>query len=410
MSDFTTIQGPENDNVVLEVLDTGVTINRWVEYSFNSNFLIPTDAFSFTVAGAQIDTRNRAALVPGANVRCTVNGAVQIDALIDSITWRVSRQGGVEMVISGRDKMASLIDSGINPLLKFNPNMTMLQFLSEVFAPFGYGESAFIISNEDNVAVMSRNDRGTKTRQSNTGKGGKPLKSFQIHQLRPYPNEGAFAFATRVCQREGLWLWLSADGKNIIASKPNYDQPAIFHLKRQFDGFNNIEDGDISFDVSEQPSIIIADGFSGGYNFGKSRIRAYIENPLLDVDNSKVLKDYAKAGMQKVTIPFFGKKIKLPHARPMFLHDDEAKTMTQLTNYCLREMSLRLRRGLSTHLSVKGHNQGGSNWTVDRVCSINDEVTGLNEDMYILARTFLKSRSGGTETNIELIRKNSLTF
>lgn len=412
MSDFATIYGPENDNVVLEVLDTGVVINRWVEYSFNSNFLIPTDAFSFTVAGAQIDTRNRAALIPGANVRCTVNGAVQIDALIDSITWRVSRQGGVEMVIAGRDKMASLIDSGINPLLKFNPNMTMLQFLSEIFAPFGYSESAFIISNEDNVAVMSRNDRGVKTRQQNPGGkgGGKPLKSFQIHQLRPYPNEGAFAFATRVCQREGLWLWLSADGKNIIASKPNYDQPAIFHLKRQFDGFNNIEDGDISFDVSEQPSIIIADGFSGGYNFGKSKIRAYIENPLLDVDNSKVLKDYAKAGMQKVTIPFFGKKIKMPNAKPMFLHDDEAKTSTQLTNYCLREMSLRLRRGLSTHLTVKGHNQGGSNWTVDRVCSISDEVTGLNENMYILARTFTKSRTGGTETSIELIRLHSLTF
>lgn len=412
MADFIPTNGPENDNVVMEIVGTGATINRWVEYYFRSNFLVPTDSFSFTVAGDQIDVNNRKNIIPGANVRCTVNGAQQVDAIIDKITWRVSRQGGVEMVITGRDKMAALIDSGIDPLLKFNPGMNMLQFLSEVFGPFGFGQDAFIIDNSDNVALMSRNDRGVKTRQQNPGGkgGGKPLKSFDIHQLRPYANEGAFQFATRVCQREGLWLWLSADGKNIIASKPNYDQPAIFNLKRQFNGANNILSGDVDFDVSEQPSVIIADGFSGGYDFGHSKMRAYCENPTLDVDNSVALAKYAKSGIQQVTIPFSGAKTKMPTAKPMFLHDDEAKTPEQLTNYVLREMSLRLRRSLGVNVTVKGHDQAGSIWTVDRVCRFNDDVSGVNEDLWILARGFVKSRSGGTTTQVEMIRKHSLTF
>jgi prophage tail gpP-like protein len=409
---------PGDDVVEMQVVDSGVKLNRWKEYSFTSNFLIPTDAFSFTVVGDEINTINRTALVPGANVRCTVNGAVQVDARIDSITYRVNRSGGTEMVIQGRDKIAALIDSGIDPLLKFNAGMNLLQFLTAVFSPFGFNENSFVIDNSDNVAIMSKNVKGVKTRQQNVGGkgGGKPLLSYNIHQLRPYPNEGAFEFATRVTQRLGLWLWLTADGKNIVAGKPNYDQPAVFSLRREFNGFNNILSGDVTYDVGEQPSVIIADGFSGGYEFGRARMRAYVENPFLDVDNTAVLKKYAKAGMVKQVIPFFGNKIKLPNAKPMFLHDDEAKTQEQLNGFVLREMSLRLRRGLDVHVVVKGHSQVSqvdavpTIWTVDKTVNFNDEVSGVNEDMYILARTFKKSRQGGTTTELQLIRKNSLTF
>lgn len=409
---------PEDDVVELEVVGSGVKLNRWKEYSFTSNFLIPTDAFSFTVVGDEINTVNRTALIPGANIRCTVNGAIQVDALIDSISYRVNRQGGTEMTIKGRDKIAALIDSGIDPLLKFNAGMNLSQFLTAVFSPFGFNESSFIIDNSDNVAIMSKNVKGVKTRQANIGSrgGGKPLKSYDIHQLRPYPNEGAFEFATRVTQRLGLWLWLTADGKSIVAGKPNYDQTAVFSLTRQFNGVNNILNGDVTLDVSEQPSIIVADGFSGGYEFGRARMRAYVENPFLDVDNSETLKKYAKSGMVKQVIPFFGTKIKLPNAKPIFLHDDEAKTQEQLNGFVLREMSLRLRRGLDVQVTVKGHSQKSQTdgvdtiWAVDRTVNFNDEVSGVNEDLYILARTFLKSRSGGTTTNLSLIRKFSLTF
>lgn len=411
MADFPII-GPEDDIVKMEIVGAGVTLDRWVEYSFNNNFLVPTDAFSFTVAGDQINKLNRSVIVPGANVRCKVNGSIQIDARIDSVTYRVSRSGGVSMVISGRDKIAALVDSGIDPLLRFNPKMTLLQFLAEVFGPFGYGEANFEIQNDDNVGIMAKNVYGVKTRKSDVSKksAGKPLASYQLHQCRPYPNEGAFAFATRICQREGLWLWLQADGKKIVVSKPRYDQSPVYSLERQFNGVNNILSGDVSYDVGEQPSIIIADGFSGGNEFGMSRMRAYVENPMLEVDNSAALKKYAQAGMEKVIIPFFGKKIPLPTAKPMFLHDDEAKTPVQLHNYVLREMSLRLRRGLSIHFTVKGHHQKGTNWAVDTICHVTDEVSGLDEDLWILARTFRKSRSGGTTTDLEMIRPHSLTF
>jgi len=408
---------PENDVVELEVVGSGVKIDRWVDYSFNSNFLMPTDAFNFTVAGDIINTKNREALVPGAEIRCTVNGAIQVSAYISSIGWRQSRTGGTEMVISGKDKMASLIDSGIDPLLKFNSGMNLLQFLAAVFAPFGYSEGNFIISNEENVGVMSKNIQGVKTRRANIGStgGGKPLKSFNIHQLRPYPNEGAFQFAARVSQRLGLWLWLSADGKDIIASKPNYDQSAVYNITRGFQGGNNVLAGDVVFDASEQPSVIIADGFSGGFEFGPSRMRAYCENPWIDVDNSATLAKYAKAGMVKVVIPFTGKKIKIPNAKPMWLHDDEAKTPEQLQNFTRREMSLRLHRGLDVRVTVKGHSQKSlvdgvdTIWAVDRITHFVDEVSNVNEDMWILARTFKKSRAG-TTTDLQLIRKNSLTL
>lgn len=400
---------PENDVVVLEIVDTNTRINKWEEYSFSSNFLIPTDAFSFTISADALNQSDLRAIVPGAEVKLTVNGAIQGNARIDKVTYTADRENGSQVHIEGRDKLAYLIDSGIDPIVKFNPQMTLLELLAEVFGPFGFTQSSFEVDDSANRGVQSRNVRGTKTSKG-AKTAGRALQSYILRQLRPYPNEHAFEFAARVCQRFGLWLWLSADGKKVFANKPNYDQETIYSLIRLYSGEGNNFNGSVALDVSEQPSIILADGFSGGVDYGRSRLRAHIENPLLDVDNSAALNKYAKSGSKKAEIPLVVHKLKMPHARPLFLHDDDAKTPEQLEAFVLREMSLRLRKSLEVRATVEGHQQNGNIWTVNTVCSFSDDISRVREPLWILERTFSKSRRDGTTTNLVLIRRHSLTF
>jgi hypothetical protein len=41
---------------------------------------------------------------------------------------------------------------------------------------------------------------------------------------------------------------------------------------------------------------------------------------------------------------------------------------------------------------------------------VHDEVAGVDEILWVLGRTFHKSRSGGTSTSLELIRLDSLAY
>jgi len=47
-------------------------------------------------------------------------------------------------------------------------------------------------------------------------------------------------------------------------------------------------------------------------------------------------------------------------------------------------------------------------WAVDTMVDVQDDVGGVYEPLYVLSRTFHKSRSGGTKTDLELIRRYSL--
>jgi prophage tail gpP-like protein len=78
-------------------------------------------------------------------------------------------------------------------------------------------------------------------------------------------------------------------------------------------------------------------------------------------------------------------------------------------------MSLRVRRYLSVTYTLEGHGQRLNDGTfvpyaVDSIVRVIDEPGGLNALLWVIGRTFEKSRSGGTTTRLELIIPGSLQF
>lgn len=414
---------PDREQVTLRIMDAQVTLNRWTSYSFTSNFLSPTDAFSFTVADHALPDNVLDALQLGARVRLTINNAILADGHIDSLDIKADKAGGLVYEISGHDRLGLVVDSSADPTKQFKQGQTLADALKGIFGEFGWlADESFEIDNDANRSIQTGASRGTR---ASKGKKtlGRPLKDVVLHQLKPHLKEGLFAFAARICQRFGLWIWCSADGEKLIVGKPDFDQEPLFQLRRHANGDSNILTGGAHFSMADQPTVIIADGFSGGGEFGKGRIKSACVNPYFGVDAdgfvldsvSKFLLKYPDAHQVTLTTQSYRRReVNLP-LRPAFFHDDESKTQEQLDNFVKREMSLLMRKSLVCRYTVEGHGQNDIDenfvaWAPDTVVDVQDDVCGVQERMWILSRTFHKSRSGGTYTDLELVRLNSLQF
>lgn len=422
MADFTPSQ-PEHEQVVLALPDSRFEVRRFIEYSFNSNFLTPTDGWSFTIAPENISDDLKEALKPGAAVTLTVNDHLQSTGYIDSVDISASKNAGVEWRIEGRDKMGQIVDACADPTKPFKDGQTLLQAMVTLFAPFGFSSEQDFINDQAASRDVKKGALRNKSKRSDAkGFGRRAIKEYQLHQVKPYMREGVFTFAARIAQRFGLWIWLTPDGKQVVLSKPDFDQDISYALRRNKAGTTNVIDGSVKFDITDQPTVIVASGWSQSGEFSGGAIDAIYSNTIVvipDEESNSLPADvqtYARAGARVLSgHPFHTDlRFNVPKHKVLYLSDPESQTLEQLENYVRREMALLQRKAVTVNYTVEGHGQdtpdGFIPWTVDTIVRVEDEIADLREDMYVLARTFHKSRSGGTTTHLELIRKNTLFF
>ncbi len=414
MSEYFQPSDPEKEEIRLLLLDEGKEIRHWSHYRFDSQMLTPTDGWSFTIGVDKLDPDTKAVLRPGGHVRLMINGNAQADGYIDSITAHASRSGGLEYTIEGRDRLGYVVDACADPTKTLKEGQTLLDALKQLFGPFGWSaDDQFVATNQAARNVKS-GVRGTPTTKG-TKRFGKPIKSYVLHQLRPHYQEGVFAFASRIAQRHGLWIWLSPDGEKVIVSQPDFDQPGAYRIVRKFTGRNNVLEGQVRIDMAHQPTLIVADGFSGGGEFGKGRIKSIGVNPAVttsDPDYAATFKRYPDARVVDITP--LRKRYPVAKNRVLYLHDDESKTQEQLDNFVRRELSLLARHQLVAHYVVEGHGQDSGDgyipWCTDMMVTVDDDVAGIHGDMYIAGRTLEKDRHGGTITRLELFVPHSIQF
>lgn len=416
----------ESQAIRLLLVDAKVDLTRWLSYDFSSDFLTPTDSFSFVlgVGDGGLPERERAALKLGARVRLYVEHLILADGRIDAIEIAADRRGGTTYTIHGRDRLGQTLDAVVDPTFQLKSGGTLAEMLKRLFAPYGWSDDAhFAIDNEANRDARTGN-RATPSR----GKGGvelrkKKLASIVLHQTKPYNHESVFHFASRVAQRHGLWIWASADGETLIVGKPHFKQEPIFTLRRTANGESNVLSGSVRYDLTDQPSILMADSFNvgGSGEFGKGRSKAYVVNPLLGLTDegenipavTALLAKHPGAVENTVPAASFAFRADGVPFRPLFLHDDESKTQEQLNAFVKREMSLLYRKALAAHYTVEGHGQTSDGafvaWAPDTVVEVVDDVAGLHESLYVLGVHFSKSRAG-TTTRLDLIRLHSIDF
>jgi prophage tail gpP-like protein len=388
---------PELDTTVLEMPDLGLKVDRFIEYHYSEDFFTPSDEWTFAINGDQIPSEVDAALIPGTRCQLVINGHVQSTGTIGIVNRQNSRGEGTVIHITGYDILGPVVDAHVDPSVKFNEGMVLETVVASALAPFGL--ETFSRDNNANLNVITGQKKGAPGKR-------RALKSFTVHQLKPYEREGAFAFCGRIIQRFGLWMWPDANGELVIIGKVDgmaddgtYTMPeSRYQLVRRRDTkTNNIIEGGITRDSKGQPSVILARGIAGGGEFAKAGIRSALVNPAITTDLSAIRKQYPTIAFKTLTVPGIVPYVdKQP--RPLYMRDDESHTQEQLDAYCRREMSLLLRKHLVGHYKIKGHSIGGSPVAVDTIVDVDDDRANFHGPMWIEGRSFTKSRAGTTTT------------
>jgi prophage tail gpP-like protein len=431
----------DSDSVELGIIDTGERVSFHTGYSYSKEFLAPSDSWQFSTGDAVVVERLRSVLLPGTRVRLFINDKPQSTGRVDSIHVTATARAGHVMTVTGRDTMGLVVDSCVDPNLSFGPSTTLLDALFAIFAPFGF--RIFATSDIVNRQIVSGNDpKNTRLRTEvvKTSKSLDPtvakdgavvssgstvgasagvtqaydptrprfLKDIKLDQVKPRVGEGSYELAARLCKRFGLHLWVDALGETVIVGEPEFDQRAAYAIGAP----GSYIDVDYGTDWTAQPSVIIATGRSGGGAFAKSKLVVAMVNELTGCDELGRIRPDVRAAISKfksaVVLPIrpqlveYGARFREGFARPVYLEDGDSQTIGQLEGFVRREMGARQSRALQVTYTVEGHTQAGSPWALNSIVDVDDDAIDVHSPMWLRARQFTKSATGGTLTRLTL--------
>lgn len=434
----------EVDTVTMRVTGLGLELKTWERYSLREDFTTATAAFDFVFSTNDPSTYNQV-FQEGAEIEITVNDRRQMTGIIERVRTAHSRERGLVYQISGRDFLGPVVSASIDPKIRISANQTVSDFLVAVLSQFGL--STIYIGDEKNYSVVTGYTKGKGKAQTQNfaikeaksravaadGKSAQvvydtknvvqvisrdrpDLKKIPLDQLKPKIGDGAMQVIERVLHRLGLRMWMAADGSGVIVDAPDFHTPPVHRLVRVFGGEgNNVIDGDREINAEIQPNCVLAVGQSTGSDMAKSKLKCIAVNELVAVrsDGSLV------PSVQHIIARYPGIKI-LPlrpelfpaddrivarrKPQPMFVKDDESKTIAQLEAFARRTLAVKQKEYLTAQYAVKGHTFEGTPWAMNTLVDVEDDYLGLHERLWTLERAFSKSRGEGTRTTLKLIK------
>lgn len=411
---------------------TQTVFSHFLSYTYRQNFLTPADTWGFAIDTDELREEQLNALLPGGVVEIRIAGQRQTTGYIDEVRISGSRHGGTVIYVGGRDWMSPAVDCHVDPQTRFQESMSLADLMSAVFAFIGATE--FDTDSIANLNVITGGAYGQKT-----SKKGRPLKNYKLHQIKPYPQEGAFAFASRVSQRFGLWPWASQEKGTIVVDTPDFTSAPLYQILQSKDPnlspHNNVLEFEATASRKNQPTAIFASGFGGGGSDAKATLKGGVFNPVTSIllslqaqiealpgpsDTSKATEQgiqasYPTVDFKSLATPPTGSGLAVlplfdPVPRPLYLVDRDAHEQSQLDAFLLRELSLRMRESLHATYRIPGHRLGGVPVAVNTQVDVQDDLGRIHQTLWVLGREMRKDVHGGTSTHMELIRPGTLVF
>lgn len=362
-----------SDGEVIILIDGKVELKQWSEYSLDSDFLTPADAFSVGFGTDQEWDRVRGVVKPDARCTVTVDGALQCTGWIDSVS--AGSSSSTSVTIAGRDILRPLVDANVHPDTPFK-DVTIADLVATVIKQvYRTNVPDLFYDNEANRKLLS----GTAIPGVSKNTTGAQKR---IDYVRPQANEGAFDFVARNLRRFGLWLWGTADG-NIVISSPCYSQEPAYTLTRRRGGkIVQVLDATYTLDRTNVPSHIFVRGKAGGKEFSKKTARG----SAFDVD-------------WKVW-------------RPMYVVHDNATSDAEAMAFAVQEMSDKMRNAEVYECTCRGHTDpvSGKVYAIDTVALVQDEFHDVFRPMWVCGRTFRRTSRGETTTRLKLLPLGAIKF
>ena len=372
-------------------LQSGSVLGNWRDYSIDSDFLTPTDGWTFTFGSPSEWERVKDELEPGKQIEILIDKAPQLKGFIDSVSF--GGEDGTVIRVSGRDYLMPVVKSNVHPDTRLKGRtiaeiveVTLQSIYQTIPVPtLFYGNAANRLAlqgKQMSKVVIEVPDNFVETDREIV-KVWTEYSKKQLDYYKANPNEGAFDFLARLLRPAGLWLWATADGNAVIGG-PSYVQPASYHiLRRKGDESVQVKSATYTLDKTNVPSMVIVRGKGNqGAEFEKRAVKGRADDPSPTIFS------------------------------PMFVVHDEATTNEAAKNYAIQEL-YRLKQDERVYdVELKGHRDPRTQrlYQVDTIAHVEDELIGLSEDMYVARRTFKKSATGGTSTTLKLVPRWSIRF
>lgn len=357
---------PNNDTV--SVLIAGRVHSTWSRYQIDSDFLIPSDAWSVTLGlpGGTFP----AYVERGAPVQVKIGDDTVMVGRVAKVQRRVSRQQ-MSLSITGFDGAKVLVDCA-SPI--FTSRMLSLEeVIAKVVRPLGV----------TNIRIEAES-------------------SIRSDKVSVEPGERAWDTLVRAASARGLWPWFTPDGTLVIGG-PDYTAEPVATLVLNLDGRgNNILDlsDASSIDGTYSELTVLAQGHAQGS-------KSSADLGIIDVDSFSAAvaeesqdDDTPAAGTPETG--FHGLKAvvcdpTVPYYRPQIMVVGDADNLEQVRYRARKAMADARLNAYELTAVVKGHrNDTGELWQPGQRIRVRSEPHGIDDVYFLMGREF----SGGRPDNI----------
>lgn len=366
------------------VLEDGTELTRWTEYSINSDFTTPTDGWSFSFGGDTVWDRVKNKLRVDTKAQIFIGDSLQCTGYVDRVSVSASHDGGTKVSVSGRDILRVLVKANIYPDWRVK-DRTVAELVESVLRMYYNPPPVLQFDNSANRLIITGADKRLAA-SSASGKRHVKKTTSEVEYCSAHVNEGAFEFLSRNVKRFGLWIWATADGSVVIGG-PDYEQVPSYTIRRRKTDFAvSVPRAEYTVDRTSVPSQYQVKGKSTSKEFDKATVMAVVPDPDRRTDDA-----------------FW---------EPLYVNHDQAETQEQAEAFARQEMT-RLKENERVYsCTCLGHRdmRTGNLYAIDTTATVEDQVLGVQETMYVKSRTFRKSIDGGTLTDLVLVPLHAIQF
>jgi prophage tail gpP-like protein len=273
------VQTPSRDRRhVVTVVVEGKQIEGWLSYEIQSSMIEPADTFTLT---RPWDAQAWEALPRDARVQVVIDGVTIIDGFVDD--RRKQTKAGT-FTLTGRDRAGRLVQESA-PSHAYG-GVDMLDAVKRLATPW-YDK----VSTSD---ARNRNLRRGKGRRLPSGNEPIVVRSKTPFRGRVQPGQTRWVAIEEIVTQAGYLCWSSADGRELIVGKPNYQQAPQYLLYHALPGGttkSTVLDLDYLESNGDRFSMIAVVGGGGGsaVDYGEavsSRAGVVFDNPANLVDGT----------------------------------------------------------------------------------------------------------------------------
>lgn len=334
-------------------------IENFTSYDIEADLYQAADRFTLELANPE------APIAPGMQCKLYINNQLELTGLIDKTSRKYNKDGRA-LTIEGRDLLGLLTDSHAEQFVTVQ-GKTVKQLAEMLLTSVPFINRSQIVYQENVVGKL----KGKKKTADSplTAFLDTPQKFSQIE-----PGMTVFEVLAVYAASRGLMFFALPDG-TLVFGRPRITGEAGFSITTSLDGKNNnVEAGEEINDISRRYSkITVVSQVQGGDDFG------------MDTSKINVKKTVTDAGF-----PFY---------KPLVVKLNNDSQTPELHGRMLLEKQRH--DGYSLAYTASLHSQNGRNWSINELCTVNDEVLDIKRTLLIYNRRFRKNKQGSW-TDIKL--------